>query len=176
MTAPTLDRSFACVDGRNLICSAASCRLSAIGRVVMLAPFEAFAVVTVLLFFKMVAIAIYQGVTRMRHDAFAKPEDAAAYGESEVADQEHPAVDRAQRALRNDLENIPIFLFLAWCVVELQVWPEAVAIYAGVFLLARIGHTVFYLNPTQPHRTISYTLGLLVSFVLSGHILYAVVS
>ena len=138
----------------------------------MLPPFDAFALATVLLFLKMFGVAMFQGVTRKKHDAFAKPEDAEFYGDGGVADAEHPAVDRAQRTLRNDLENVPIFLFLAWCVVELNVWPTGAPIYFGLFVLSRYAHTAFYLNPTQPYRTISYAIGGLVCVALSGHILY----
>lgn len=137
-------------------------------------PLDAFALAAVALFLKMLAVALFQGVMRKTHNTFAKPEDAEFYGDGEAAEAELPVVDRAQRTLRNDLENIPIFLFLAWCFVELNVWPSAAPIYFTIFVVARIAHTLFYLKPLQPYRTISYAVGSLTGVALSAHILYAV--
>lgn len=140
----------------------------------MLSPFDAFALTVVALFAKMIGVALFQGVMRMRHNTFAKPEDADFYGDGEAAPAELPVVDRAQRTLRNDLENIPIFLFLSWCYVELSLWPTGALIYFGVFAATRYLHTATYLKPLQPYRTIAYATGLLVMLALSGHISYEI--
>lgn len=139
-------------------------------------PLDAFALAAVVLSVKMFAVALFQGYMRTKHDRFARPEDAETYGSGEVADSDLAVVDRAQRALRNDVENIPIFLVLAWCFVAMNIYPAACAVYFGIFAAARIAHTVFYLRPLQPYRTISYTVGTLVSLTLSGHIVYAILA
>lgn len=139
----------------------------------MLAPEEAFGIVVVALFFKMVFIALTQGYYRKTHNVYAKPEDAATYGDGEVR-EELPIVQRGQRALRNDLENIPIFLFVAWSYIELGCWELGVHIYLPIFVLARIAHTAVYLKPTQPARTIAYATGALVTMVMCGHIVWTV--
>lgn len=140
----------------------------------MITPLDAFALATAALFLKMFGLGLMQGAMRKKHNTFAKPEDAEVYGSGEVADAELPIVDRAQRTLRNDLENIPIFLFLAWCYIELNIWPTGAGIYFAIFVASRFAHTTFYLKPTQPYRTISYSIGGLVCLALTGHIGYAV--
>ncbi|MGM0555547.1 MAG: MAPEG family protein [Myxococcota bacterium] len=141
----------------------------------MLTPVEAFGLVVVALFFKMMSIALVQGYYRMTRKVYAKPEDAAAYGDGQVR-QELPIVQRGQRALRNDLENIPIFLFVAWSYIELGCWEMGVHIYFPIFVLARFLHTIVYLKPKQPARTIAYATGALVTALMGGHIVWTVVS
>ena len=85
-----------------------------------------------------------------------------------------PIVKRAAAAWRNDLENIPIFLFLGLIYVTLGCWPEGAYIYFSIFVVARILHTIAYLRGLQPARTIFYALGLCVCVALSVQILIAV--
>jgi hypothetical protein len=42
-------------------------------------------------------------------------------------------------------------------------------------MVARIGHTIFYLNAIQPARTIAFTVGALVFLALIIHVLIGVV-
>jgi uncharacterized MAPEG superfamily protein len=141
----------------------------------MLTPIEAFGLIVVALFFKMACVALLQGFYRITRQVYAKPEDAEAYGDGQVR-EELPIVQRGQRALRNDLENIPIFLFVAWSYIELGCWEMGVHIYFPIFVLARILHTLVYLTPRQPARTIAYATGALVTTVMCGHIVWTVVS
>lgn len=139
-----------------------------------MSPLDVFATTTVLLFLKMFVVAGVQGVYRLRNARFTRPEDAACWGSGEVADFEHPVVERGQRTLRNDLENVPIFLFLMWAYVSLQAWPSGAPWYAGLFVLSRIVHTAAYLRPTQPLRNRAYVLGVVICLLLSGHVVYEV--
>ena len=141
----------------------------------MLEPIEAYALVVVALFFKMAFIAMAQGYFRVTNKTYAKKEDAEAYGDGQVR-EELAIVERAQRALRNDLENIPIFLFVAWSYVDLGCWELGVHIYLPIFVIARIVHTGVYLIPRQPARTIAYAAGALVTAVMCGHIVWQVAS
>ncbi len=81
---------------------------------------------------------------------------------------------RAAAAWRNDLENIPIFLFLGLIYVTLGCWPAGAFIYFTIFAVARILHTIVYLRGLQPARTIFYAIGLAICVILSVHILIAV--
>ncbi len=141
----------------------------------MFEPIESFALTVVALFVKIWGVAIFQGIYRARSDQFTRREDAEVFGDGEVAETDPLPVDRAQRALRNDVENIPVFLFLAWSFVTLDVWPAATPYYFSVFVVARTGHSISYILGTQPARTISYTLGLAVSIALSWHLVSAIV-
>ena len=95
----------------------------------------------VALFLKMFGIAIIQGHQRTKYKVFTKPEDAAFFGKTEAAEQERPVVERGQRALRNDLENIPIFLFLGLAYAHLKCWSTGMLIYTSLFVASRYAHT-----------------------------------
>ncbi len=138
---------------------------------------HAWALATVALFIKIFVVALLQGFQRVRHDAYAKPEDAAFFGKgTEVREAELPIVERAQGALRNDGENIPIFLALSLAYVLLECWPVAASLYFGGFVLARTLHSVFMIWPRQPHRNIAYVTGILIMLTISSHIIYTIIS
>ena len=133
-----------------------------------------YAITTIVLALKMFAIAVVQGRARTTEGAFLNPEDAATFGGKAVP-QEPEIVQRAARAWRNDLENIPIFLILGWIYVTAGLSPAAFVIYCIVFMVARIVHTICYINSIQPWRTAGYTVGALVTLALIIHLFIAVV-
>ena len=83
---------------------------------------------------------------------------------------------RAQNILRNDGENIPIFLFLALTYVQLDCWETGTLIYFPLFVLTRIIHTFAYLRAIQPLRNIVYLVGIGVGFILSSHIIVKIMT
>ena len=129
-----------------------------------------YAALTVILFFKMSAISIVQAIARTRGGVFTLPEDAKLFGAKQMA-EELPIVQRAARAWRNDLENIPIFLFLGFIFIMSPFSVRAEEIYFAIFAVARIAHTIFFLNAMQPWRTVAYTVGSLASVALAVHII-----
>ena len=70
--------------------------------------------------------------------------------------------ERWDRIVRNDLENIPMALILAWgsYVADTETFGETydyfVAILICVFTFFRFAHTVFYAKRMQPWRSICY--------------------
>jgi len=90
------------------------------------------------------------------------------------AADELPIVKRAAACWRNDLENIPIFLFLGLNYVTLGCWPTGAFVYFTIFAVARVLHTIVYLRGLQPARTICYGVGATICLILSIHILIAV--
>ena len=136
--------------------------------------YQFYALTTVVLFFKMFAISNVQALARTSAKSFPNPEDAAFFGAAAPAADELPIVKRAAAAWRNDLENIPIFLFLAMIYVTLGCWPQGAYIYFTIFVVARILHTIVYLRGLQPWRTVFYALGIAICFILSIQILTAV--
>ena len=127
-------------------------------------------VCTSVLFLKMFAIGLTQGLVRNKNKIYTNPEDAALIGKTTPAQAEHPDYIRASNAYRNDLENIPIFLGLAWAALQLHAGEAMLPIYFSVFTLARVGHTFFYLKGLQPWRSLAFGVGLLVNLALAGHI------
>src|SRR5580693_2467789 len=136
--------------------------------------YQFYALTTVILFFKMFAISIVQGIGRVNAKQFVTAEDARFFAHAPPAPDEAPIVKRAAMAWRNDLENIPIFLFLGLIYVTLGIWPEGAYIYFSIFVIARILHTVAYLRGMQPARTIFYAIGIIICVILSIQILIAV--
>ncbi len=133
-----------------------------------------YAITAIVLALKMSAIAFVQGRARTGAGVFLNPEDAATFGGKAVA-EEPEAVLRAARAWRNDLENIPIFLILAWIYVAAALSVTAFVIYCIVFMAARIIHTICYINSLQPWRTAAFAVGALITLALIIHLFIGVV-
>jgi len=133
-----------------------------------------YALTAVVLEFKMAAIALVQGKGRFGSGIFVLPEDAKLFHGTE-SPTEAPIVDRAARAWRNDLENIPIFLIVAGIYVMAGLSEKAFTFYCWTFIVARILHTYTYLNAIQPWRTVVYTVGLFAMFAMTIQVLVEVV-
>jgi uncharacterized membrane protein YecN with MAPEG domain len=137
---------------------------------------ETFGLTAVALFLKMLFVVLVQGHVRTRNNAYVPPEDAAYFGKGAApVTEEATLVRRAQNVLRNDGENVPIFLFLAAAYVQLGCWGWGVLVYFPLFILSRVVHTVTHLWPRQPLRNRAYRVGLAVMLALRGHIVWSVV-
>jgi uncharacterized MAPEG superfamily protein len=131
----------------------------------------------IVLFFKMWANGLIQGIYRARSDTFDWPEDTRTFGRGSGSTARLPeGFDRATRCWRNDLENIPIYLFLGLGFVLSGGLPFWAALYFTTFTVARIAHTIFYMAGLQPWRTIAYTIGLLVCVALAVHLIVLLVT
>ena len=133
-----------------------------------------YAITAIVLALKMAAISIMQGRGRANAGVFTNPEDANTFG-ARLAPVEAPEVERAAKAWRNDLENIPIFLIIAWIYVYAGLSAGAFVVYCIIFMAARIAHTICYLNAIQPARTIAFTVGALTMLALMIHLFVGVV-
>ena len=131
-----------------------------------------YAIVVVLLFFKMFATSAYQGFHRIGKMTFKTPEDAALVGR-EPAREELPQVQRAARVWLNDLENIPIFLALGVAYVWVGASPGAAPWLFLTFTGARYLHTFCYLAGLQPWRTVAFIIGVACMWLMSLLILIA---
>jgi uncharacterized MAPEG superfamily protein len=135
---------------------------------------QMYAITAIVLALKMAAISVVQGRARLGAGVFTNPEDVRAFG-GQLASTEAPGVQRASKAWRNDLENIPIFLIIAWIYVYAGLSARAFVVYCIVFMLARVAHTICYLNEIQPARTIAYTVGALIMLAMMIHLFIGVV-
>jgi uncharacterized membrane protein YecN with MAPEG domain len=140
-----------------------------------MALLQTYALTAIVLELKMAALAVVQGRGRMSTGQFPLPEDAKMFHGGAEAPAEAPVVDRASKAWRNDLENIPIFLILAGIYVAADLSSKAFAFYCVVFMVARILHTYTFLKAIQPWRTVTFTISALAMFAMMIHILFEVV-
>lgn len=141
---------------------------------ISLLSLKVYAICVVLLFFKGVSTGIYQGIVRSKAKAYSNPEDAKALG-GKFIEQELPEIEKANKAFRNDFENIPVFLALSLTYVLLGCWELGALIYFPIFTFARYLHTYCYIKSIQPYRSMSYGIGLSISFIVAIHILYKVI-
>ena len=133
---------------------------------------EIWALTTALLFFKMISISIVQGYARSKGAKFSVSEDQDLFGK--FVNSNASATDLLERAnscWRNDLENIPLFLFLAWACVSVGINTTFFAIACGLFVVARALHTYSFLKKTQPLRTIAYLIAISMSSALAAYII-----
>jgi uncharacterized MAPEG superfamily protein len=79
-----------------------------------------------------------------------------------------PELVRSRRALENLQETLPIFLTLAILSIVLveQGWVSLAG--AGLYLLARIAHFVFYMRALSPWRSYAYLGGLIGMVLMAG--------
>lgn len=137
---------------------------------------EIYGLTVVALFVKMFVTILIQAYGRFKSNSFSNPEDLVLaeriVGKKDVAVKENDIVRRAQNILRNDGENIPIFLFLAMTYVQLDCWDTGTLIYFPLFFFSRVVHAVAYIRSIQPLRNLIYLLGILVMFFLCGHIIW----
>jgi uncharacterized MAPEG superfamily protein len=143
---------------------------------VLLEPgWQAYVVVSVVLFFKMLATSVLKVAVRIRSRTFTVPEDAASFAAPAPRTPEVPSdvalLGRLSLVWTNDLESIPIFLVLALTYVAAGCWTTGALIYFPLFAFARIAHTVAYLRCMQPARTIAYLAGVLACLAIALHLL-----
>jgi glutathione S-transferase len=135
---------------------------------------QTYALTAVVLEFKMAAIALVQGRGRLSTGLYVLPEDAKLFSGT-TSPMEAPIVDRAAKAWRNDLENIPIFLILAGIYVAAGLSARAFTFYCTVFMAMRILHTYTFIKGMQPWRTVAFTVGAFAMLAMAIHILIEVV-
>jgi len=118
-----------------------------------------------ILVLKMVAVGSYTSVIRIRRGHYATPEDYALQGLPPPAGPDED-IERARRAHRNDIENILPFFGAAVFYSLTRPSLAMARLYFWGFCIARILHSVFYLRQMQPHRTVAYTVGLLLMLLM----------
>ena len=124
-----------------------------------------FAIVSLILVLKMAAVGVYTSTLRIGRKVFATPEDYALQGMQAKAVSD-PDIERIRRAHQNDLENILPFFVVGFFFALTHPPLLAAEIFFIGFALARILHSVSYIRSMQPHRTIAFTAGSVLSAVM----------
>jgi glutathione S-transferase len=120
-----------------------------------------FGIAYMILVLKMVAVGAYTSILRLRSNIYATPEDYRFRGlaaQSTVSQD----IERARRAHRNDLEQILPFFGVGLFYALSHPSMTAAWIYFGGYTVARVLHSIFYIRSMQPHRTVAFTVALLL--------------
>lgn len=123
------------------------------------------ATTSVVLFLKGVALSYLQVRMRVRSRSFEKPEDARLMGVSARAEPE--IVGRIGNAWRNEHENTPAFLAVACGYVLLGGASMPLLWVSSVYCVARLLQAYAQIAVLQPHRTVSFIIGLAAAMVLA---------
>lgn len=136
--------------------------------------FGTYALCSAILGLKMIVSAIYTGSRRQAHQSYINPEDAKAFGQSETQSGvlEGPEVAHALRIERNDLANIPLFFAIGLIYVLSGASAFGAAVYCWTFTIARIAHTICYMNGLQPWRALSFGAGLFATLGMIVQIIF----
>ncbi|CAI5786408.1 Glutathione transferase [Podarcis lilfordi] len=137
---------------------------------------RAYTFYAVIIIIKMMLLSPLTGYLRVKKQAFANPEDAAALGKGEAGKKTlrtDPDVERVRRLHLNDLENIIPYLFIAFFYSFTGVSETTALIHYRLFTAARLFHTIAYLVPLpQPCRGLSFGVGSFVTFSMIFQLLW----
>ncbi|XP_070492720.1 microsomal glutathione S-transferase 1-like [Chironomus tepperi] len=125
--------------------------------------FSTYVFYTTVLIIKTLFMALLTVVHRVKNKAVASKEDSPKGIVLFSKD-----VERQRRAHLNDLENIPIFIIVAFLYTLTSPSTFIAVNLIRLFTLCRIVHTFVYaIYPTQPARGISFGIGILITFYMS---------
>jgi prostaglandin-E synthase 1 len=136
--------------------------------------FSVFAIATFALCVNLVFLWAYSGVVRGKTKTTINHEDASAFG-APLVDQHPPAVARVLRAHANAEASIYPFLFLALIFVLAGGSAGFAKIVFGLFTIARLAHSAFYLAEKQPWRTVMFIAGGVATVALFGQDIWLIV-
>ena len=123
-------------------------------------PFQIYLASVILLGFNLLALANNTALTRAGAQEVVNPEDEVLNkGAKVVYEAANDKTERYRRAHRNALENIPLFLITGFLLTLLGISQTVAAALFGVFVVARISHSVCYIRGIQPFRTLSFGIG-----------------
>ena len=140
--------------------------------------FKLYALCSVFLSLQMLVLGALTAATRAKHKGYMNPEDdKVSFKDARLVEGgDHPDVARVQRAHRNLLESLPMFLALGLIAVLAGAIPLVVQICLATFTAARLIHSIVYIKALQPWRTMSFGIGTLSLIVMSVTIVLAVLT
>lgn len=138
--------------------------------------FVVYAIATLVLCFNLMFLWGYSGGVRGKTKTAINPEDAATVAKgAQVTDSDPPEVARVLRAHRNAEANIYPFLALGMVFTLMGGPVEHAKIIFGIFVGARLLHSIVYLAGKQPWRTLSFVIGAFAILGLMGDIVWLLV-
>lgn len=119
----------------------------------------------------------YSGAVRGKTKTTPNEEDAGSIAKgATLAAVDPPEVARVLRAHRNAADNILPFAILALLFVVWGASPMLTGIFCGIFVFARIGHTLSYLGEKQPWRSIMFGVGGVATLVMVGFLVRSLIA
>jgi glutathione S-transferase len=125
--------------------------------------FQTYATCCAILGLKVLLSAIYTGTRRQKSQGYVNTEDAKVFGNAGVTagTSEAAMVEHGLRIQRNDAENIPTFYALGLVYVLSGASATGAFWYFWIYTIARLLHTVMYMNHLQPYRAIFFVVGMI---------------
>jgi glutathione S-transferase len=119
----------------------------------------------------------YSGAVRGKTKTALNSEDVSTVAKGAALVQvDPPAVARVLRAHRNAADNILPFAVLGLLFVLWGASPTLTAIFCGVFVAARLVHSLSYLGEKQPWRTASFVVGGIATLTMVGFLVRAMLT
>ncbi len=135
---------------------------------------QATAVLSAVLWFKVFSTNI--GLGGAKNNAGTRPaEDTYQKDAAEATEEDKTNLDRAQRIVNNDLENIPYTMVLAWGSVYCIEMAGAAAgssafahiVFYTIFVASRFAHSIVYIKGMSTARSLVWLFGAICSFGLA---------
>lgn len=137
--------------------------------------FVAYVLTTTVLGLNLLVLANATAGTRAKANEVINPEDKRLNQAAQVVlEGGNDTTARWRRAHRNALENIPLFLLTGFLLTLTGTSTTMAYTLYGVFVAARLLHSVAYIAQMQPWRTIGFAIGALDQTVLLGVLAYQV--
>ena len=124
--------------------------------------------VDTLLIMGLMLLTGYTTLVRYRDKVYATPEDYALNGRelppvaAQLSGSFSEPIARARRIHRNHLENVLPFLVLSALYALTEPSHPLFAGLLWAYFALRVAYTLFYSRGIQPHRTIAFSLGVLI--------------
>ncbi|CAG0924351.1 unnamed protein product [Notodromas monacha] len=129
--------------------------------------FKHYALIIAFLVLKMMFYVPWTAVTRIRRGAFANPEDILPWIQDAKVTHNDEVVERIRRAHRNDLENIPFFMVIAWLYMMTGPSVDLAKTLFEVFAVCRYMHTMVY--ALFPLPAAARSLAFMLAFLVMGY-------
>ena len=139
--------------------------------------FLVYSVAMVVLCLNVLGLWAYSGAVRTKSKTTLNGEDLMSFAkDGSLVQADPPNVARVLRAHRNAADNILPFAVLGLLFVLWGASPTLTAIFCGIFVVARIGHSFSYLGEKQPWRTIAFAVGGGATLAMVGFLIRAMVA
>jgi prostaglandin-E synthase 1 len=135
--------------------------------------FVVYAITTVILSANLLFVWAYSGATRAKTKVAINKEDAERFG-AKLETMDPPEVARVLRVHANAQATVYPFLFLGLVFVLAGGSGGFAKVDFGIFVAARITHSIVYLAGKQPWRTLSFVASGLAMIALMGNIVWMV--